>query len=381
MTIIKPLKITAYSVSPIHIGTGETLDPFSYVVKDKKLYRFETSSYLSKLDMDKVNQITEILKKPHHNTILESRKFIHNNFNYEKMKDVVFEILDLSKGSFYINYEKNLSTLANNDPRNKAINQLEIESTYSSNGVSLIPGSSIKGSIRTAIVNEIIEDEKIDYNNQGKNAYKELMQRMNLTFTDDIFKILKVSDFVPNKEVRKWIGYFLNFPKNSLSNEIGDTAMSVAAEVLMPFQGFGGEILIGRDKSHKYWEYFDKISNKRDLFKCLNRHYLDLFKKELKLFESKAQNHLFVTVTKDKFIKKLESNDCAVIKVGKHSGAEGVTFKNRSITIRGNKNRPTIYNAKEPTTVWYFSRYNSRDIKNVNKKENEIFPMGWLILI
>ncbi|UOD33969.1 type III-A CRISPR-associated RAMP protein Csm5 [Deferribacteraceae bacterium V6Fe1] len=383
MSVMKQFKISAYLASPIHIGTGDTLDPFSYVIKDKKLYRFDTSAYISKLESNKINQITQILKKPSLSSTLEARKFIYDNFEYEKMKDIIFEEQDLNKGSFGASYEKNLSSLANNDPRNKAMNQLEIEAIYSSGGVPIIPGSSIKGSIRTAIINKIIEDEGIHYNPKEINAYKNLMKNMNFSFTDDIFKCLKISDFSPTKkEVRKTVGYFLNFPKNSLDKEIGDTTMSVAAEVIMPFQLFIGEISVSAVPEHTYKSQFKKIlADKTELFKCLNRHYLELFKKDYKLFESNAPKNMFVTVAKEQFLEKLSNNDYAVIKVGKHSGAEGVTFKERAITIKGNKKRQTVYDAKEPGTVWYFSRYNSKDLKQLSQKEKEIFPLGWMVLI
>jgi len=382
MSVMKQFKISAYLASPIHIGTGDTLDPFSYVIKNKKFYRFDTSAYISKLDSNKINQITKILRNPSLSSTLEARKFIHDNFEYEKMKDIIFEEQDLAKGSFSASYEKNLSSLANNDPRNKAMNQLEIEAIYSSGGIPIIPGSSVKGSIRTAIVNKILEDERIVYRPAERDAYKILMKNMKFTFTDDIFKCLKISDFSPNKEVRKAVGYFLNFPKNSLDKEIGDTTMSVAAEVIMPFQLFTGEISVSEVPTHPYKSQFKKIlDGKTELFKCLNRHYLELFKKDYKLFENHAPKNLFVTVAKEKFLEKLNNNEYAVIKVGKHSGAEGVTFKNRAITIRGNKNRQAVNDAKESGTVWYFSRYNSKDLRDLEQKEKEIFPMGWMVLI
>ena len=386
MAQIKNINLTAFLASPIHIGTGEMSDPFTFVIKDKYMYIFETSSYMSKLSKDKIKQLTKILKNPSLSSTIEARKFINTNFDYETMKDIILESIDVSKSSFLNSYNENLTQLASKDFNNQMLNQLEIEKIYTSGGLPVIPGSSVKGSIRTAIINQIIEDNNIHYNKRDKHAYKNLMKEMDLSFTKDIFKILKLSDFTKEKDAKKMIGYFINYQKNDMDSLIsGDSSMSVAAEVLTPFQQFKGNLSVGYIKFHQYKREIEEIlKNKSNLFTCLNRHYLELFEKDFNLFKKYSPNNQFVKViTSQKILESLKLNKYAVIKVGKHSGAEGVTFKERAIFIKGNNEREPIYDAEEPTTVWYFSQKNSKFLKDLKPVDRikQLFPMGWIILI
>jgi CRISPR-associated protein Csm5 len=381
MAQLKTINLTAFLASPVHIGTGEMLDPFSFVIKEGKMYVFETATYMSRLSEDKFKIITKILKNPSFSTTIEARKFINDNFDLDLMKDIILEEIDVRKSSFLESYNKNLTQLSSKDFNNKAMNQLEIEKIYSSGGLPIIPGSSIKGSIRTAIVNQLIEDNSIFV----KKDYKRLMQDMDLAFTKDIFKILKISDFIKPENVGKMIGYFLNYPKDSLEKNIDSKGIDVAAEVLMPFQQFKGMLTKGFIKEHKYKEQVENIlDTKSNLFKCLNRHYMESFKKDFNNFKNTNPTSQFVKVIeKQKILENLGENKFAVIRVGKHSGAEGVTIKERSITIRGSKKRETIYNAKEAGTVWYFSQKNSNALKEISPIERikQLYPMGWVILI
>ncbi|MBZ4644006.1 MAG: CRISPR-associated protein Csm5 [Deferribacteres bacterium] len=371
----KIIKFQAFLASPIHIGSGEYYEPFSYVIKNNKIYHFDTSVFLSKLPSEKIKQFTMIVKNPSFSKTLEARKFIYENFDISSMANIVFDEQDVSSSDFANEYSEKLINLASKDFNNKMINMLEIEKTYSSGGYTVIPGSSIKGSIRTAIVNKIIEDNHIKYDPTRRDEYKKLMKEMNLSFTDDIFKILKVSDFSKSESVGKWIGYFHNYPKKSLEKSVSGE-LTVASEVIRPFQLFAGWLTIGDIPTHKYKRDVDNIlESKQNLFKCLNRHYLELFKKDYNLFKEKSLNHNFVKIVdKQGLIDKLNENKYAVIRVGKHSGAEGVTFKERAIKIKENKRRQAVHDAKEPTTVWYFSQ---KKINNINS----LYPMGWLILI
>ncbi|AEI14989.1 CRISPR-associated RAMP protein, Csm5 family [Flexistipes sinusarabici DSM 4947] len=377
MSMICKYNIQAFLASPVHIGTGEMYDPFSYVIKGNVFYHFETAAFLSNLSSEKTKQFTYILKNPSRDSILKSREFIYNNFDADVMKDIIIDEIDLSKSSFPKDYEEKLSDLANKDPRNKAINLLEIEQTYSSGGFPIIPGSSLKGSIRTAIINQLIEDNNIRVD-KGRYSYKKLMRDMDLSYQNDIFDMLKISDF-HKENAGKWIGYFKNYPKSKMEKSISqNNQIDVATEVLRPFQVFKGEInIFPKEKRHQFEKQFNDITKtKVNIFKCLNRHYLDLFKQEYNFFKKKnPKSNFFKIIEQKNFLEKLESNEYAVLKVGKHSGAEGVTFKDRAIFIKGSKNKDAKYDAKTSTTTWYFSQKKELSVPNL------LYPLGWIILI
>jgi len=155
------LKLTA--ISPIHIGTGEVYEPTNYVIDDNILYGFnEVFFYKSLSPLDKKSfdgklsdymQIIDFYKRHKQNAIdiahfqCEVSSEIQNAYNKQLNKD---------------------------GTKNK--NQLEIQTTFKNPNThrAIIPGSSIKGMLDTALQ---IYPKKI----------KENDIRQNLLVSDAIF--------------------------------------------------------------------------------------------------------------------------------------------------------------------------------------------------
>lgn len=132
------LKIT--TLSPVHIGTGEVYDPTNFVIDEKKLYKFdEVLFYKSlgqtdkKLFSDKLSNYMQII-----------------DF-YKSKKEEAKKIAELEiTTSLKVQNQYNRQT---NKDGSRNINQLEIQTTFKNPNTyrAIIPGSSIKGMLETAM--------------------------------------------------------------------------------------------------------------------------------------------------------------------------------------------------------------------------------------
>jgi CRISPR-associated protein Csm5 len=131
-------------LSPVHIGTGEEISPFEYVIRhDAKtgywlLHRFDLAGMLADLDEDRKKKFDEAVN---HAGITFMRKFIRDH-------------VDLPRHWFYTeSVSEELASLYTekfDDPASQLIIHACVRRP--DNWSPVIPGSSIKGAIRTAIV-------------------------------------------------------------------------------------------------------------------------------------------------------------------------------------------------------------------------------------
>ncbi|AEE15336.1 CRISPR-associated RAMP protein, Csm5 family [Thermodesulfobium narugense DSM 14796] len=180
-------------LSPIHIGTGEDMDPMDYVYKDKKLYKISSDTFFNILEKRGLKEkiIKENISKLNIKTIARNINdiFDRNNDDYV----YYIEIEDSLEGSFATRY-------FNPDA------QMQIGLTLRSGDDIIIPGSSTKGAIRTAFLNFLSEQYNSEvYNNllQGRNLMLEKDDERNLkNIINDPFKFVSVSDVSISNETR-----------------------------------------------------------------------------------------------------------------------------------------------------------------------------------
>ena len=137
---LKNYKFKITVLSPTHIGTGEVYEPTNYIIDNKKLYAFDEVLFyksLNELDRNKLygklGNYMEIID------FYKSQK--------EKAKEISSFTCSVSS-----RVEKKYNTQYNKDgSKNK--NQLEIQTTFKNPNThrAIIPGSSIKGMLETAL--------------------------------------------------------------------------------------------------------------------------------------------------------------------------------------------------------------------------------------
>ena len=184
------MKCNVKVLSPVHIGSGEKYTASEYVkskAKTKKgnilniIKRMDVSNYFLSLDDDKKDDFLRDLSNPNFNLSSFDKKISNNYLKYKA--------INKSK--------KEIATSQEITEAIKTLNEL------------YIPGSSIKGAIKSAILYRELDDDLISnisrfvINNQGRVNNRNYSRWINDIFTSnnaptpaqgDIMKFLQVSD-------------------------------------------------------------------------------------------------------------------------------------------------------------------------------------------
>lgn len=350
-------KLKFITISPLHIGHGEEIEPSSYIIKDGRLYCFDFTRLMLLLNDTERKELRNKINNSGANALLSVRKYLSAIFDYEKHKEVVLYEYNL-KHKNVINY---YNERFNDKNSQNVINNLAISSVYRDNyHNAIIPGSSIKGMIRNAF----------EYNNR--------LYKGNLKVQEDPFKYIKVYDGSRenNKRTPVDIAFVNHFLKDELSIKNSQTSL---IEYVKAEKIFNVEIDVDLSNSDKMEikdpeakPIYDKyiLCMKKDLLEhktlinMLNEYYRPKFEKLYNIIKKDAgENHPFI-----KNVKKVKDNikdkPLAFIQLGKYGGQE-------------------MYNNEEKKEELKCRRYLSyneiktdRDVRYEN-----IMPIGWVAVM
>ncbi|MCX7084627.1 MAG: RAMP superfamily CRISPR-associated protein, partial [Methylococcales bacterium] len=182
-------------LSPVHIGTDESYEPGNYVIDEDggALYSFDSQAAITGLGEKEKKELLSIVNgKPDDLMLTRVQAFFHKNraalIAYANSPvPTAHGINDL--------YEKRIGKTAQHEGYGKrVINKLEIERTFYNpvDGNPLLPGSSIKGAIRTALLDGINDGKRLNDRNERNQA---LQQRLlDGKFHTDPFRLVSIGD-------------------------------------------------------------------------------------------------------------------------------------------------------------------------------------------
>jgi len=345
-------------VSPVHIGCDEVYEPTEFVIDEKarKLIPFDPIDFIKGLDTSGKQKLVEICRKGNVSSILELYKFMRGKKAAGKTVSICQGLVD--------HYEQTLAISANNAKRiQQELNRFVIDRTafHPNTGRPYIPGSAIKGSLRTAYLNKQAKQKNVPFPS-GKDASKKLEKLLlnGGSFSTDPFRMLKVSDFMPVGEVRTRIVYAIN--KKKIPSRFEASGPYQILEVIEPGAIFEGWISIEKPE--------DKagITNPLTFTSLLDgaiSFYMGEMARETRELQEAGLEPLAVNKKEQSFLLRL----------GRHSGAESVTIeKYRKIRIMQGKGQKQKVFKHGATTFWLAS-----DSRKSNAK-NGVSPFGWAIV-
>jgi CRISPR-associated protein Csm5 len=179
------MKFTLTTLSPIHIGNGEQISNWSYAINNGKIsiYNFEKVVKALKNDTKKLLNLTATIERnPLSKNLGDILKDYKLNINSEYTVDF--------KGKIQ-------------KQRRDALEYKQIWEFIKENGKVYIPGTEIKGAIRTALFYKILKD-KFQEDEKIKNQFlKEYRNCLNVKdFKDENDKKRKVQNKFSNLEKR-----------------------------------------------------------------------------------------------------------------------------------------------------------------------------------
>ncbi|CAA6820335.1 MAG: CRISPR-associated protein, Csm5 family [uncultured Thiotrichaceae bacterium] len=391
------LKIT--TLSPVHIGCNETYEPTNYVIEDGALFEFSPTEALKVLDEADRKKLDNIVSgKP----TSEMLKKVQAYF-YQRRKDlfaVSSHFLPVGKGIEAL-YESRIGKTAQRESHDsEVLNRLGIERTsYNSNDRKpIFPGSSIKGAIRTALLDSINQGNSlaVKYKDSGSRdglniayqASKKLeAELLEGKFATDPLRLLSIGDALwqqddlPASEI-----YFALNRRKSHSKKEGRLLESMAEQrglyqllecvSALRYRSLSTSVTIhnvdtakpavGKLPVDKFqWEI-------TDIAAACNRFYLPIFEKEMSLLKQLGYADPKWLENIQRIHELIKDNKAFLLRLGRHSGAESVTLNGvRAIKImKGKGNKPSFEKAAK--TIWLAA--------SENRAQQGMASFGWVLV-
>lgn len=371
----------------VHIGTGAELTLLDYKVhqlKQKELYlKFSSDSILDRLIAEGKN-LAPFYTASDNRDMKAIRQFFHNHV---ENGDIEYPC-DVTR-SFSEVYARN----KHKDPLENAAQVLQMYRPAGSNK-PVIPGSSLKGAIRTAVLNDIIYnfenyeaevdlfEEKTDQRQYGKNAadsYEKKFQQKLLQYDDvknDPFRTVLIEDAAFPAKNTQLVGLMKNISAQA-DGELTAISMQIQAEILRGTLIDGGakssiQLTIDEDlqkafiddpQDKKRFRMRTKLSLQQLAQNC-NDFFWNEFNTEYEKFYRNTANGIkIISALKKQLDAASQEPQTFILRVGRWSQVEFVTFEE-------NFRKP-----KAPARGGQTGKYGTTRI--VFDYDGEYVPLGW----
>lgn len=350
----KVFRFALKTLGPVHIGCDEVYEPMCFTIDENAgcMTVFDPYDFIADLsDRDRL-EFSNICKEGTLASILKIYKFLARRKPYGRK-------INVCEG-FVRHYNQTLNLpVGNTRVLQQELNRFMVGRTsfLPSTDRPYIPGSALKGALRTAYLNHAAKTGSLRETRDARKVETQLLGGG--SFNTDPFRMLKVSDFMPVGGIETGIVYAVN-EKKKLSQFTARGPYQIL-EIIPPGAEFHGVISLESPVRN------GQVATPLD---------------EETLFESVRSFFSTEKIREDKELRAINipasPDACAkgnLIRIGRHSGAESLTIeKFRSIKIMKGRNESPRYE-KSATTLWLAS---SND-KGTEKQK--LKPFGWAELL
>jgi len=381
-------------LSPVHLGSGQDYEPTGYVIDDGALYEFDAIAALGALPAAERDKLGKTLNGPPSQAMLrEVQAFFHAN--RERLIPVARRCVQVNP-SIEAFYQERVGRIVQREQGGRDVqNRLEIERTAYNlvNGAPMLPGSGLKGAIRTALLDGENQGQSLPGQLRGdRSANLKLQQQLfdyrAGQFEHDPLRLIRLADAPP--AIPDATATRVHFAVNRKKSEVmvgGQLVNSQAAqqglyqllECLVPLQprAFVGQISIqetlGIESRHWPSLRFDLPT----IAAACNTFYRPIFDDELdRLRQRRFADDGWVQAVQrlltGPLAERLGTHRAFLLRVGRHSGAESVTLNGvRDIKImKGRGERPEFLPYAK--TFWLAAMEPGAQLG--------LLPFGWLLV-
>jgi len=344
------------TLSPLHIGCNEVYEPTGFVMdaQSKQLLVFDPLAFIAGLEAEDRKKFSDICRKGTILSILEIYKFFQGKSAFGRSIYICEDFIN--------HYTETLSIpLGEEKTIQRELNRFLIERTAfkSNDGRPYLPGSAVKGALRTAYLNAMAEKKKVPAP-KGKGFAREL-EKMLLdggSFETDPFRLVKASDFMPVGNVKTRVVYAVNEKK--VASQYQARGPYQILEVIEPGAIFTGQIRV--EQPHSKARIRTPVSD-GDLHKLSKRFYLK---------EKQREDEELKRIGISSLPTELDDKKESLLRLGRHSGAESMTISPyRNIRIMTDKGHKSKY-LDHATTIWL-----AAEVRKPTHKKN-LQPFGWV---
>ena len=399
-TFLSSLRLDVTTLGPVHIGTGAEMDPTNYVLdaESDALFEFPPDALAAVLEeRDRRTLLDLVGGSSNRYTIPRIQKFIHDRRAALAARATRAVRTSAGVGTLY---EERIGDIAQRETG--AINQLEIEKTFtdSMNGAPYLPGSSLKGAIRTALLNRINAARKLtgEERSSGRDRDRKLQQRLfrYQDFAADPMRLIHLSDAMWADEEKTGevaaetaIAFAVNRRKRRVVKdgvEVRSQAERKGLHQLLEvvpalcWRGFRGQLTlhgVGMEREDLREPAWPEIRwSPNEIAEACNAFYWRDFDEETEtLWERGFLDERWYRAVREimdgGLRDLLASNRAFLLRVGRHSGAESLTLDGvRDIRIMTPQGQPR--HESEATTWWLAS--------DRIDASSGLLPFGWVLV-
>ena len=383
-TFLKTYRLALTPLSPIHIGCGEDFEPTNYLIDDGVLYGFDPSR--ANLDERQRNDLSRLGLNA---DLLSIYQFFRDN--KQAFKAIANVLIPVTSGVARDFQEKLARVVQRESDRKDVFNKLGIERAVGTGvaRVPFIPGSSLKGSLRTSDLNQINDGRPIQYGEgDSKGGTSKLEKRLyeEKDFDTSPMRLVKVSDLMPNGDLDRSVSYAVmrrkRDPKTGEEKQTQDN-LATRKEVIShgQYRKLIGEIVIsllgGLPESDNTPKKKFRRADLTALAHASNAYHLPKLEEELKILDNRrfASERWLVSLRcllAGDLAIKLKQDTAFLVRLGRYGGAETKTLDGiRSIFIPQAKRQEERY-VTSSHCLWLAA--------NDAKSRSDMLPFGWAIV-
>lgn len=218
-TFLKTYQLAVTPLSPIHIGCGEDFEPTNYVIDEGVLYGFDPSrAVLNPMQRDRLKAVA-----PGTDLMAIQRFFRDNATPFKAQANVVIPVC---RGVAQ-KYRECIGQAANREANDKdVINALTVERHVYTGTLQqpFIPGTSLKGALRTAWLDDLNagqapHDVQFKSNGEAKSTTAMEKRLLKGDFETSPLRLLKVADLMPTREPEREVLFAVNRKKKQVMKD------------------------------------------------------------------------------------------------------------------------------------------------------------------
>lgn len=396
-TFLKNYRLALTPLSPIHIGCGEDFEPTNYVIDDGVLYGFDPSRAALN-DLQQKELATAVAS----GSLLSIQRFFKKNAKtFQVHADVLIPVAD----GVAQHYAEKVGKVANHEGNGgQVFNQLALERAISTGAHKqpYIPGTSLKGALRTAILDRLndgkapqdVEYKRSRDTNKGEARSTTAMEKRlsGGDFEASPLRLLKVADLMPTGEVASRIQYAVNQKRREVRDRSGMLAKakgpSARKECIQPgqFRLFQSEVVVPslspheglRDQKGKLLAP-TRLIDLRQVAVDTNGYHLPRFFSEMDQMSQRGFVNLNWQRDTEKLLggelkQKLASGVAFLIRLGRYGGADSKTLSGEGVAhikIMGARGEPPTFQGSTKT-VWLAAEFET--------DQKHLLPFGWAVV-
>jgi CRISPR-associated protein Csm5 len=394
------------TLSPVHIGCGEDYYPTNYVIDGGFLHHFSEEGLLAALTLPEKNALAKIAEKQNDRNdsgIKELQEFIYSK--RDKLQIYATHAVPLSKELEKF-YQSRIGKTAQREGNGRNVNNQLAIARHAFNPYNQTPyfaGSSIKGAIRTALLNSLNENESLQ---SRLNELKIKDEKNRPVVVSERHGIPKHTNKNPNNELQKLLLDYQEISDNVEKDIKGDPLrlLKIGDATYKNLDNLNADeirfavnrkIKIQKKQSELYQILeclpanrsraltFDMTSlanqnseyrwTVREISNACNEFFVPQLERELEMLNQRHYANADWVQGMEKLLanelsEAFKNQQAFLLRVGQHGGAESNTLDGvRHIHIPQHKKY-----LPKPTTIWLAG-------DNKDQQDN-LLPFGWVLV-